>query len=160
VVAQKDGPDRAAYRWATETKVRAKIKAYRRRALDRAVGRLAGMVQIVCSGRNVPWRHMKAAFRGARGDTETPATLNCNLLLNHAEFLGFCSPDLEGFTGISHSVEDCLYQAEWGMREFLQVMNDGSMPVPPRIGEPTVLIKNAGQGSADEELPATAGASA
>jgi len=31
-------PDRTAYRWSTEPKVRAKIKAYRRRVLDRAVG--------------------------------------------------------------------------------------------------------------------------
>jgi len=26
-------------------------------------------------------------------------------------YFGFCSPDLEGFTGIGHSVEDCIYQA-------------------------------------------------
>ena len=25
------------------------------------------------------------------------------------DFFGFYSPDLEGFTGIGHSVEDCLY---------------------------------------------------
>ena len=25
-------------------------------------------------------------------------------------FFGFYSPDLEGFTGIGHSIEDCLYQ--------------------------------------------------
>ena len=29
-------------------------------------------------------------------------------------FFGFYSPDLEGFTGIGHSIEDCLYQAKWG----------------------------------------------
>ena len=29
-------------------------------------------------------------------------------------FFGFYSPDLEGFTGIGHSVEDCIYQAKWG----------------------------------------------
>ena len=28
-----------------------------------------------------------------------------------ADYFGFYSPDLEGFTGIGHSVEDCLYQA-------------------------------------------------
>jgi len=27
----------------------------------------------------------------------------------------FYSPELEGFTGVGHSVEDCLYQALWGM---------------------------------------------
>lgn len=26
-------------------------------------------------------------------------------------FFGFYSPDLEGFTGVGHSVEDCLYKA-------------------------------------------------
>ena len=46
---KNDVPDRTAYRWAAKPKVRAKIKANRRRARDRAVGRLAGMVQIVCS---------------------------------------------------------------------------------------------------------------
>jgi len=29
---------------------------------------------------------------------------------------GFYSPDLEGFAGIGHSIEDCLYKAKWGMR--------------------------------------------
>ena len=83
---KNDVPDRTAYRWSTEPKVRATIKACRRRALDRAVGRLAGVVQIVCFGRNMLWRHMKVAFRSAaNGDTGTLATLNCNLLLNHAE---------------------------------------------------------------------------
>ena len=27
------------------------------------------------------------------------------------DFFGFYSPDLEGVTGIGHSVEDCLFQA-------------------------------------------------
>ena len=82
---KNDVPDRTAYRWSTEPKVRAKIKPYRRRALDRAVGRLAGMVQLVCFGGNMLWRHIKNAFRGANGDTGTLATLNCNLPLNHAK---------------------------------------------------------------------------
>ena len=83
---KNDVPDRTAYRWATESKVRARIKAYRRRARDRAVGRLAGMVQIVCFGGNMLWRNMKVALRSAKGDTGPLATLNCNLLLNHALF--------------------------------------------------------------------------
>jgi len=29
------------------------------------------------------------------------------------DFFSFYSPDLEGFTGVGHSVEDCLYQARW-----------------------------------------------
>ena len=34
-------------------------------------------------------------------------------------FFGFCSPDLEGFTGIGHSVEDCLYKARWEWKNKL-----------------------------------------
>lgn len=30
------------------------------------------------------------------------------------DYFGFYYPDLEGFTGVGHSVEDCLYQAKWG----------------------------------------------
>jgi predicted RNase H-like HicB family nuclease len=59
------------------------------------------------------------------------------------DFFGFYSPDLKGFTGIGHSVEDCLYQAKWGMKEFLQVMAERNMEVPPQSGDPTVIIKNA-----------------
>ena len=33
------------------------------------------------------------------------------------DFFGFYSPDLEGFTGIGHSIEDCLYKAKWGIKE-------------------------------------------
>ncbi|MFH1991203.1 MAG: hypothetical protein ABIK98_02190 [Pseudomonadota bacterium] len=31
------------------------------------------------------------------------------------DYFGFYSPDLEGFTGIGHSGEDCLFKAKWGM---------------------------------------------
>jgi len=34
-------------------------------------------------------------------------------------FFGFFSPDLKGFSGIGHSVEDCLYQARWGSDRYL-----------------------------------------
>jgi hypothetical protein len=50
VGAQKDGPDRTAYRWATEPKVRAKIDTYRRRAVDQAIGRLAMRVSWAAGG--------------------------------------------------------------------------------------------------------------
>lgn len=32
-------------------------------------------------------------------------------------FFGFLSPDLEGFTGTGHSIEDCLHHAKLGMDE-------------------------------------------
>jgi predicted RNase H-like HicB family nuclease len=33
------------------------------------------------------------------------------------DYVGFYSPDLEGFSGIGHSVEDCINKAKWGMKE-------------------------------------------
>lgn len=59
------------------------------------------------------------------------------------DFFGFYSPDLEGFTGIGHSVEDCLYQARWGMKEHTELLAAGELPIPPPPEDPTVLIRNA-----------------
>lgn len=58
------------------------------------------------------------------------------------DFFGFYSPELEGFTGVGHSVEDCLYQAKWGMKEHLELLSERGSPIPPRAVEPTVLIRN------------------
>lgn len=57
-------------------------------------------------------------------------------------FFGFYSPDLEGFTGVGHSVEDCLYKAEHGIEEHLEVLRDQGLPVPQKSSDPTVLIQN------------------
>jgi len=73
------------------------------------------------------------------------------------DFFGFYSPDLEGFTGIGHSVEDCLFQAKWAMREFLLIMTERSMSIPPPNRDPTVLIKNSRRDSAHEGVPDVAG---
>ncbi len=58
------------------------------------------------------------------------------------DFFGFYSPDLEGFSGVGHSVEDCLYQARWGMDDHVQTMHERGLPVPPASANPTVLIEN------------------
>lgn len=58
------------------------------------------------------------------------------------DFFGFFSPDLEGFTGIGHSVEDCLYQARWGMKEHVALLLEQGLLVPEGPEEPTVTIKN------------------
>ena len=47
-------------------------------------------------------------------------------------FFGFYSPDLEGFTGIGHSIEDCLYQARWGMKEHLELLRNSRYPSPKK----------------------------
>ncbi|MGH7205965.1 MAG: type II toxin-antitoxin system HicB family antitoxin [Nitrospiraceae bacterium] len=57
-------------------------------------------------------------------------------------FFGFYSPDLEGFTGVGHSIEDCLYQARWGMEEHLALLKEKSLPIPPANSSPTVIIQN------------------
>ncbi len=57
-------------------------------------------------------------------------------------FFGFYSPDLGGFTGVGHSVEDCLYRARWGMREHVEVLREQRLPVPPSNPDPTVTVRN------------------
>src|SRR5438270_2058616 len=58
------------------------------------------------------------------------------------DYFGFFSPELEGFTGIGHSVEDCLYQARWGMKEHVELLAARQLPVPPRNPDPVVTICN------------------
>jgi predicted RNase H-like HicB family nuclease len=60
-------------------------------------------------------------------------------------FFGFYSPDLEGFSGVGHSIEDCLYKARWGMIEHLEVMKEENLPLPAPNPDPTVTIKNEKQ---------------
>jgi predicted RNase H-like HicB family nuclease len=57
-------------------------------------------------------------------------------------FFGFYSPDLDGFTGIGHSIEDCLYQARWGMQEHVEVLKERGLSIPPANPNPTVVIQN------------------
>ena len=57
-------------------------------------------------------------------------------------FFGFYSPDLEGFTGVGHSIEDCLYKARWGMKEHVELLEEQGLRVPPSAARPTVLIQN------------------
>ena len=59
------------------------------------------------------------------------------------DFFGFYSPELEGFSGIGHSVEDCLYQAKWGMQEHVQLLRTQGLPVPPENPTPRVIIENS-----------------
>lgn len=57
-------------------------------------------------------------------------------------FFGFHSPDLEGFTGIGHSIEDCLYKAKWGMDEHVALLREHELPVPNPNPNPSVVIQN------------------
>jgi predicted RNase H-like HicB family nuclease len=57
-------------------------------------------------------------------------------------YFGFFSPDLAGFSGIGHSVEDCLYQARWGMEEHVALLREQGLPIPPENANATVTIRN------------------
>jgi len=58
-------------------------------------------------------------------------------------FFSFYSPDLEGFTGVGSSVEDCLYKARWGMEEHISLLKERGLAVPSPRRSPTVTIRNA-----------------
>ena len=57
-------------------------------------------------------------------------------------FFGFYSPDLEGFTGVGHSIEDCLYKAKWGIEEHVTLLKERGLPIPKTNLNPTVIIQN------------------
>ena len=57
-------------------------------------------------------------------------------------FFAFYSPDLEGFTGVGHSIEDCLYKARWGMEEHVTLLRENGLPIPSPSPSPTVVIQN------------------
>ncbi len=59
-----------------------------------------------------------------------------------ANFFGFYSPELEGFTGIGHSIEDCIYKAKWGMKEHLELLKENRLPVPKLTENPRIIIQN------------------
>jgi predicted RNase H-like HicB family nuclease len=58
-------------------------------------------------------------------------------------YFGFYSPDLEGFTGIGHSIEDCLYKAKWGMKEHVELLQKQRLTVPAPNPNPRITIQNA-----------------
>ncbi|MBZ0160310.1 MAG: type II toxin-antitoxin system HicB family antitoxin [bacterium] len=58
------------------------------------------------------------------------------------DYFGFFSPDLEGFTGIGHSIEDCVYKAKWGMKEHVELLQERGLPVPPKVKDPKIIVQN------------------
>ena len=61
------------------------------------------------------------------------------------DYFGFYSPDLEGFSGIGHSVEDCIYKAKWGMKEHVGLLKDQNLPIPSKNPDPKIVIQNEKQ---------------
>lgn len=58
------------------------------------------------------------------------------------DYFGFYSPDLEGFSGIGHSVEDCIYKAKYGMKEHVDLLKKQTLPVPDKNLDPKITIQN------------------
>ena len=58
------------------------------------------------------------------------------------DYFGFYSPDLEGFAGIGHSIEDCLYKAKWGMIEHVSLLKKQGLPIPPKNTDPKIIVQN------------------
>lgn len=62
--------------------------------------------------------------------------------MDEPDYSGFYSPDLEGFSGIAHSVEDCIYKAKWGMKEQVSLLKRLNLPIPGVNQDPGIIIQN------------------
>ncbi|MBC6419177.1 MAG: type II toxin-antitoxin system HicB family antitoxin [Prochloron sp. SP5CPC1] len=58
------------------------------------------------------------------------------------DFFCFYSPELEGFTGVGHSIENCIYQAKWGMIEHINLLRENNLSIPAPNPEPKITIQN------------------
>lgn len=72
-------------------------------------------------------------------------------------FFGFYSPDLEGFSGVGHSIEDCIYQARWGISEHVEVMQEQQLVVPQPSSDPVITIRNQPRSAAPSQALQQAG---
>ena len=61
------------------------------------------------------------------------------------DFFSFYSPDLEGFSGVGHSIEDCVYQARYGIKEHVALLQETGRIVPPANPDGTITIRNQSQ---------------
>jgi predicted RNase H-like HicB family nuclease len=90
-------------------------------------------------------RDLKSRWFEGKVRRNTVIDLKYSLVIEATDdptFFGFYSPDLEGFTGIGHSIEDCLYQARWGMKEHLELLKEQSLPIPKENADPKIVIQN------------------
>lgn len=58
------------------------------------------------------------------------------------DYFGFYSCELEDFSGIGHSIEDCIYKAKWGTIEHVTLLKEQGLPVPPVNTNPKITIQN------------------
>ena len=62
------------------------------------------------------------------------------------DFFSFYSPTIPGFSGVGHSVEDCLYRARFAMLDHVEVMKSMKMKAPPPDEQANVVIQNQANG--------------
>ena len=58
-------------------------------------------------------------------------------------FFGFYAPGLPGFSGVGHSIEDCIYKARNGINEHLEVLAEQGMTAPEPSPDPEITIRNS-----------------
>jgi len=78
---------------------------------------------------------LRQGFLSGVNSIETEAT-------KKPDFFGFYSPDLPGFSGVGHSIEDCIYKAKWGMLEHISLLKEQGLAVPPKNPNPKITIQN------------------
>jgi hypothetical protein len=79
------------------------------------------------------------------GEEITMIDLSYSLIIeatSDPDFFGFYSPDLEGFSGIGHSIEDCIYKARWGIKDHVKLLRQRRMRVPAATRNPTITVQN------------------
>ena len=62
------------------------------------------------------------------------------------DFFGLYSQELEGFTGVGHSIEDCLfkdclYKVKWGMQEHGSLLEQQGLPVSSHNPDASRLLR-------------------
>jgi len=58
------------------------------------------------------------------------------------KFFGIYSDDLDGFTGVGYSIEECIKKAKEGMEEHIAFLKEHQLPIPTKSQNPTILIHN------------------
>ncbi|KJR41782.1 Uncharacterized protein family UPF0150 domain protein [Candidatus Magnetoovum chiemensis] len=57
-------------------------------------------------------------------------------------YFGFYCPELEGFTGIGYSIEDCIDKAKLEIKEHINILKEQNLPIPPKNLNPAIIIQN------------------
>ncbi|MBF0606801.1 MAG: type II toxin-antitoxin system HicB family antitoxin [Magnetococcales bacterium] len=61
---------------------------------------------------------------------------------DEVDYFGFYSPELDGFSGIGYSVEDCINKAKLAMQEHVSLLKEQGLPIPHKTSAPEIIIRN------------------